>query len=413
ARDRQCIDFKNTLPKKYKQVVIENWETPNKNKKIKIFFYYTNFKENKTPILFLNGGPGRSSFYSYELLKEEIEKRNLPIVFVDQRGTGCSSLYPEASSAENLLRLQHYGSTEIVDDLEIFRKKYLKNKKWILFGQSYGGMIAYRYLEKYPNSLESIVVHGASLLPVHQNSWIDRLRSQIRVAQEYFKKYPQDENHWNDVRSRISKTNCFSDKETKICGPGVLDSAVILSGFQNQWPTLHEWIQQLYLTRGKQFDLLLKQFVQEVFFKSYLGPGASFASLVEWLENPNAAQEDECTVAQKTLQSENLKPENLALNECRIFTQFEQKYFAFLKNVTLNFTPFDISKIKLSLNKNKKIMLYVFGSENDNFVSKDSYGEQKKIFGDQMELEILSKVGHEAFYKTPKVFDLLEQLLTE
>src|SRR5262249_20382769 len=147
-------------------------------------------------------------------------------IYIDQRGTGCSDPYPSGVNEETMRRLTHYTSRSIVKDAEAIRVKLLgENGKWRVFGQSYGGSIVHRYIQVAPEHLDAAYSHGFALIDDIHQRYLQRLRSQLRVSKEYFRKYPQDESLIRKIRQAIAQDNCFTDGRLRICGPNVIDAA--------------------------------------------------------------------------------------------------------------------------------------------------------------------------------------------
>lgn len=87
-------------------------------------------------IIFLAGGPGSPSL-DYQPYLKELEKRYL-LCYYDQRGAGFSK------SKEKNLRIENYQL-----DLEMLVSRLkiaYPNKKFVLFGHSWGGFLAIKYL---------------------------------------------------------------------------------------------------------------------------------------------------------------------------------------------------------------------------------------------------------------------------
>jgi proline iminopeptidase len=98
------------------------------------------------PVCFiLHGGPGGDhSVYKTKLspLSEWMQ-----LVYIDQRGCGLSARGPSSN----------YTLENNVEDVEALRK-YLGLEKIVLFGQSYGGMVALSYAVKYPQNLDGLLL---------------------------------------------------------------------------------------------------------------------------------------------------------------------------------------------------------------------------------------------------------------
>lgn len=98
------------------------------------------------PILVINGGPGMSS-EGMEELAEKLAKNNTVIIY-DQRGTGLSEV--------PALDEKHINIEAMVADIEVLRE-HLNIESWIVFGQSFGGMLAYFYAAKYPKRVKAMI----------------------------------------------------------------------------------------------------------------------------------------------------------------------------------------------------------------------------------------------------------------
>lgn len=97
-------------------------------------------------ILVINGGPGMSS-EGMEELAEKLAINNSVIIY-DQRGTGLSEV--------PALDETHINIKAMVEDIEVLRE-HLNIESWIVFGQSFGGMLAYFYAAKYPKRVKAMI----------------------------------------------------------------------------------------------------------------------------------------------------------------------------------------------------------------------------------------------------------------
>ena len=189
---------------------------------------------------------------------------------MDQRGTGCSTAYPEDLSLRGVQRLLHYGSRAIVNDSEALRKKLLPvGTPWKVFGQSFGGRIVQRYLEIAPMGLVSAHSHGYSIMSNDYQWTALRLLSQKRVFQDYLKVYPNDEIQIFKIRKQIPDDQCFVSQATSVCGARVIDSLVLSLGFKSSWSTLHQWVENLLIKGEVLNPPVLKQLVQFYVFGIY------------------------------------------------------------------------------------------------------------------------------------------------
>jgi len=118
--------------------------------------HYQVIGEGKT-ILVINGGPGFSS-EGFLYIAKEIASLGYRAVLFDQRGTGKSTL-------------ERLDSTTITmdlmaEDIELIRKD-LGITEWILFGHSFGGMLANYYTSKFPQRVMAMIHSSSGGLDLH------------------------------------------------------------------------------------------------------------------------------------------------------------------------------------------------------------------------------------------------------
>lgn len=102
-------------------------------------------------ILIINGGPGFSS-EGFLSIAKEIAELGFATILYDQRGTGKSTLTTIDSTTITM--------DLMVQDIELIRKD-LGLSSFILFGHSFGGMLANYYTSKFPNNV-SAIIHSSS-----------------------------------------------------------------------------------------------------------------------------------------------------------------------------------------------------------------------------------------------------------
>jgi len=102
----------------------------------------------RSPVLLaLNGGPGQSSHYLQSL--EALAGPDLAVVTFDQRGCGRST---EGTGG--------YGFDRYVADIDAIRRS-LGRDKVLLFGHSFGGVLALRYSSRHPERVSKIILMGS------------------------------------------------------------------------------------------------------------------------------------------------------------------------------------------------------------------------------------------------------------
>lgn len=101
--------------------------------------------------IFVHGGPGAWS-KSFEELGGNVLEDKLTMCYYDQRGCGRSQ-----SSKNN-----NYSLDRMIDDIEDIRL-YLNVPKVFVMGHSFGGILATKYAEKYPEHVKGLILLNATL----------------------------------------------------------------------------------------------------------------------------------------------------------------------------------------------------------------------------------------------------------
>ncbi len=101
-------------------------------------------------LIAIHGGPGMT--HDYMLSLEKLAGPDLAVVTYDQRGVGHSAS-PDADPAN--YTLVHYA-----EDLDAVRAA-LDAEKVILFGHSWGGIVAQRYATLYPERVSALILMGS------------------------------------------------------------------------------------------------------------------------------------------------------------------------------------------------------------------------------------------------------------
>ena len=117
----------------------------------KNIYYETYGATNETVLLYLHGGPGASCLDFVNTAK--MLSKELQVIAFDQ----CGVLRSEAI-AEN----EPYSMDIQADMIEQMRRK-LNIKRWNILGHSYGGALAVFYANKYPDSIDNILLECPTL----------------------------------------------------------------------------------------------------------------------------------------------------------------------------------------------------------------------------------------------------------
>jgi proline iminopeptidase len=102
------------------------------------------------PVLFLHGGPGGGCLPEHrQLFDPEVFR----VVMIDQRGAGRSLPSGELGANTTL---------DLVADLDYVREA-LGIHGWIVFGGSWGSLLALAYAQIYPETVHGLLMHGIFL----------------------------------------------------------------------------------------------------------------------------------------------------------------------------------------------------------------------------------------------------------
>ena len=114
--------------------------------------------KNGLPIVYLHGGPGGSTDPKN---RRYFNPKKYRIILFDQRGSGRSK--PKGSVINNT-------TSDLVNDMEAIRN-FLKIKKWILFGGSWGSTLALIYTIKNSKNVLGLVLRGVFLGTKEESYW--------------------------------------------------------------------------------------------------------------------------------------------------------------------------------------------------------------------------------------------------
>lgn len=73
----------------------------------------------------------------------------------------------------------------MVEDIEELRRK-LKIKKWIVFGQSFGGMLATQYISKYTENIEKMIFFASGGVNMKFQSYLRSWFVQLLSSEDIF-----------------------------------------------------------------------------------------------------------------------------------------------------------------------------------------------------------------------------------
>jgi len=154
--------------------------------------------QKSAPIVVLHGGPGVPSDYLYPL-KDVIPYRS--IVFYDQLGSGRSP-GPDIISA--------YSIEKSIDDLELLLKK-LNLRRFHLYGQSFGGILAFEYLKRIAERKKNDDEYKC--LSVILSSSPPNVEQVEQTANKLIEKLLEEDDDQNTLAERFRENNQCRIKE--------------------------------------------------------------------------------------------------------------------------------------------------------------------------------------------------------
>lgn len=117
------------------------------------FTYAVAGEENEETIFTIHGGRGAGDHKSDFALYRELSDR-YRVISYDQRGHGKTTDTPP------------FTFEQLADDLETLRRHFCGDRKAIVIGGSFGGMIAMTHAVRHPDSLSHLVLRGTA--PSHE-----------------------------------------------------------------------------------------------------------------------------------------------------------------------------------------------------------------------------------------------------
>ncbi|CAM3758436.1 prolyl aminopeptidase [Parendozoicomonas haliclonae] len=128
------------------------------------------------PVLFLHGGPGLGcDKHSRRFFDPQMYR----IITWDQRGTGRST--PYGSLQNNTLR-------DLVSDMEVIRNE-LKIERWVLFGGSWGSLLALSYAASHRDKVLAMILRGVFLGRRSDSQWLFDRNGAGRIFPDYWQSF--------------------------------------------------------------------------------------------------------------------------------------------------------------------------------------------------------------------------------
>jgi pimeloyl-ACP methyl ester carboxylesterase len=385
-------------------------------------FYYGRLFNSKNVVLFYNGGPGSDSHGSYRTLEKDLVSRGLQgkisFVYMDQRGTGCSSTYPAGRTDDVLQRLKWYGSTGIVYDSEALRAKLLGSARWKVFGQSYGAFIVHRYVTLFPRSLDKAYAHANAISPDSMTRLEERISSQFRVWGLYLATptFADDEARLQRLSDLLTANTCVTVSGDNLCGHELLEGLVNYLGWSNRWPDLHLAIGKL-LSPGDPATAKLNQdaltkFAQAEFANTFPESGPAITAIGAFDRNVVPSNTLNCTEIYRRLQlSLGAGYKAFIPTECMGATQ---SYFHsnFHDHVDQLFAGHQnlltIDALKTGASQMTPDSFFVYSGERDCYVPMATFDNEVTALGSLMHYTHFMTTGHDGYRTEAQVWSDLQ-----
>ena len=164
----------------------------------KIYFEVSG-KKDGIPVFFVHGGPGghcRSEHHS--LFNPEIFKS----VIFDQRGCGKSTPYRSLNGND---------TDNLVEDIDKIRD-FLKVKKFLIIGGSWGATLALKYALKYPKNILGILLRSVFLGTMNEIDWAFIEGPKI-FAPKLFKEFSNIGDNTEDLISKYYDAICVKNSK--------------------------------------------------------------------------------------------------------------------------------------------------------------------------------------------------------
>lgn len=396
--------------------VPEDYENP-QGSKINVFFYRQKNIPG-TPIAVFNGGPGSSSHMTFQALREQQARRSqwekIPFVYIDQRGTGCSTPYPVIIDQNDFSRVAKYASRSIVRDSEAIRQKLYGDKPWKLFGQSYGGQIVHRYIVDYPKSIVSAHIHGSAVGVYGEEGFLRRIKSQHRVIEEYLRRFPEDREVLNKLSRDLNDKSCFpyktGDTNINFCGPIIVHHLVKSLGFTDQWTSLHTWLADFLTPSGELNTSVLQDFVNQDVGPIAATDQTAWSSTISLIIMQVDFAEggltvNNCRAVEAKIRSEVAERKPWQIDECRhvlnqVFSDEELEFETLLEKSVAE-APADVISIEAlreAIDQNGLAgKVYLYSGEHDTFVPRELFAEEVSALGARVRYHHFQSSGHEGF----------------
>jgi pimeloyl-ACP methyl ester carboxylesterase len=413
-KEVSCEEFRRKLPAGYVSQFIDVPEESGNpaSPHIKIFYYYKSPLKGRVT-LFLNGGPGGSSHSSFALMEDAIHDfgiaDQMTFIYMDQRGTGCSSDYPSADTDDQMFeRGKWYGTRGIVGDAEQIRRAVVGDHPWSIFGQSYGAMIAHRYAVLAPGSLDRVVAYANTITPDHFMRARDRMVSQIDVWNSYFAAYPADRMKVATLKQYLSLQVCVPVLNEPTCGLELVSPlAGSYLGFHDTWSRMHTWLSRLVVDGFVKIDELTR-FADNFAEQSSVAEKRSIAAINYYDRDILFTSGATCAaIRQDWSLAHSAESFDATLTECDAAIQqhsSSKSYDRVAGHFGSQHDTLTLADMRTVLATKSKNFFLLYSADLDSWVPSRSFVPEVQALGDVLTYRNFTDVGHDGYFTKREVF---------
>lgn len=424
----QCETFKKQLSENPRvqvgqlQVPLAYSQTKqNSQNQINVMYWTRKPLQSQTsefpPLLLIHGGVGGNSsgFFTWKPIME-----NYPgmIISLDLRGEGCSNFFPYN---QNYLSFRDVTLEATVRDLELLREKIIPGKQWRIFGQSRGSAIVHRYLEMFPDSLESVHAHGLAMQNKngYENYSLNRSLFNARTGQVFYEKYPSAGQVIDEIRDWLTHDQqCFTlnyavgemeaSKRPKVCGAKVVHAFSGRLSAMSGWKAFAESLVAVKNSETQKINTeeakkLLQSALDSSLYTRFMGYIFGTNSLE--FHAPDIAVLEKA-MAHPFLQTAKLSEGHFILQVA--YPIYEQLHGSFLK---ANHIPYDFDKVRKSIenrkNTSQPLDVFVYMSSWDPVAAPEAFDDEKEELKDSAQFILIPESAHDGWKTHPQVVERL------
>lgn len=357
------------------------------------------------PLLLLHGGPGGSSlrFLDWTLVFE-----NYPgdLVSLDQRGESCSSAVAPGLPIESYA---NYRARVIVRDLEKLRRELYKSRRqWRVFGQSRGSVVAHYYLDMFPDSVESLNVHGYSMgSPQFMENYSQtRTFFSARASLRFVAQYPKAGyalellKAWLDDRRECFQFFVHEDASSRheLCGAIAVDALSFDLGTYTAWPGFAAKLESL-VPEG-----VVDESAARAYFQGKISAN-SYVTIFNYIAGTNAQDmgHPNPEILRHIVDDPFIR--SAPICEGRFIAGVMLPWYrsSMGADYVSHVDPIHHDQILEYLEAHPSFRLNLFASDNDPYAGPEAYDEERAAFGLRARFHLLTGSAHDGWLTDPMV----------